>query len=147
MCGTPEGSGRMGIFDLFSGKKERTVAAGVLYGRELKPYDQKMVGGRWLRIEELATGGKSSQWRQAVIEADKTLDYALTQLCSGASLGERLKAARPLFTADVYQGLWEAHKIRNVLVHDAHYEISTLSCREAVGEIKEGLRELGARLD
>lgn len=137
----------MGIFDLFLGKKKRTTTGGIIYGRELKPYDQKIVGESWRRIEELISGGKSSQWRQAVIEADKTLDYALTQLCSGLSLGERLKTARPLFTADVYQGLWNAHKIRNVLVHDARYEISMLSCREAISQIKEGLAEIGARFE
>lgn len=137
----------MGIFDIFLGKKKaKVVTGGTLYGSQLKPYDQKLVADRWLRLAETTTGGKPSQLRQAVIEADKILDYALTQLCSGTTLGERLKTARPLFTQVVYQGLWDAHKIRNTLVHDSNFEISTFSCREAVEKIKEGLRELGARL-
>lgn len=137
----------MGILDLFLGKKKPKAAEGVLFGRELKPYDQKVVADRWQRLEELMAGGKPSSLRQAVIEADKVLDYALTQLGSGNSLGERLKAARPLFTAAVYQGLWDAHKIRNVLVHDVKYEMSILSCREAVSQIKEGLVEIGLRFE
>jgi hypothetical protein len=136
----------MGILDFFKGVTGKRLHLPETYGRQLKPYDQKVVEERWARLTEMVRGGKPSQWRQAVIEADKILDYALTQLCAGSTLGERLKAASSLFTSGVYQGLWDAHKIRNVLVHDASYEMSILSCREAVEKIKEGLKELGARL-
>lgn len=136
----------MGILNFFKGATLKRLHLPETYGRQLKPYDQKVVEERWARLEELVRGGKPSQWRQAVIEADKILDYALTQLCAGTTLGERLQAARPLFLSDTYQGLWDAHKIRNTLVHDSNYEISILSCREAVEKIKEGLKELGVRL-
>lgn len=139
----------MGILDFFIKKntsRNRWSASGVTYGSVLKPYDIKTVSDRWLRIEELLTAGKPSALKQAVMEADKLLDYALTQLCSGASMGERLKNANSIFSPDTYQNLWGAHKFRNALVHETNFEPNPKSCREAAAQVKDGLKEIGARI-
>lgn len=137
----------MGIFNLFGNKKiGRYASYGTGSGTRLKPYDLKVVGDRWLRITELLQAGKPSAAKQAVMEADKLLDYALTQVCSGTSLGERLKNAKDLFVSGVYQSLWDAHKFRNALVHETNFEPSQRSCMDAVAQIKAGLVELGAKI-
>ena len=62
-------------------------------------------------------------------------------------MGERLKNARPYFRDfRVYQGLWEAHKVRNALVHEADYEPIHSVTKGAVAKIKQGLQALGAKL-
>ncbi|MEK7611629.1 MAG: hypothetical protein AAB486_04645 [Patescibacteria group bacterium] len=139
----------MGILDFFIKKNKNRngwKSPGVTYGSVLKPYDIKTVSDRWGRIEELLTAGKPSALKQAVMEADKLLDYALTQLCSGASMGERLKTANSIFSPETYQNLWSAHKFRNALVHETNFEPNPKSCREAAMQIKDGLKEIGARV-
>lgn len=139
----------MGILDFFIKKntnRPRSFASGITYGSVLKPYDIKVVSDRWLRIEELVTAGKPSALKQAVMEADKLLDYALTSLCAGQTMGERLKNARSIFNSETYQSLWDAHKFRNALVHETNFDPIPRSCLEAVKQYKSGLMEVGARL-
>lgn len=135
----------MGIFNFLSSGFGKPVNAGRIFGRVLKPYAIKVVEERWEAVEQLVLGGKPSQLRQAVVEADKILDYSLSQLCSGNSLGERLKTAKDLYSDAVYSKLWDAHKIRNTLVHDVTFEMPTTSCRDAVNNIKAGLVAVGFR--
>jgi len=42
------------------------------------------------------------------------------------------------------QGLWEAHKIRNRLVHDINYFLRYTEAKRAVGLYEKTLRELQA---
>ena len=135
----------MGIFSLISSGFSRSPSAGRIYGRVLKPDAMRVVEQRWETVEQLISGGKPSQLRQAVVEADKILDYSLSQLCSGNSLGERLKTAKDLYSDEIYSKLWDAHKTRNTLVHDVNSEISTILCRDAVNSIKAGLIAVGFR--
>jgi hypothetical protein len=65
-------------------------------------------------------------------------------LTSGTTAGERLKNARSYFkNYAVYQGLWDAHKVRNALVHEVDYEPIQIVAKEAVAEVKRGLETLG----
>lgn len=109
--------------------------------------DVKKIQDRWARVEELVKIGQPSQLRQAVIKADNVLDYALLRLTTGTTMGERLKNACPYFKDyAVYQGLWQAHKVRNALVHEADYEPTHYVVRDAVTKVKRGLEVLGAKL-
>ena len=100
-----------------------------------------------MRVEELVKIGQSSQLRQAVIKADNVLDLALRRLTTGTAMGERLKNAREYFkNYAVYQGLWEAHKVRNALVHEADYEPTHYVVKGAVAKFKRGLEVLGVKL-
>lgn len=130
----------MGFFDFLKPKP-----AGLLrYNLSSEREDQ--IRRSWQQVDELIKLGKPSQLRQAVIEADKLVDKALRDLVLGSTLGERLKSARDLFPREVYSGLWEAHKIRNSLVHEAGYEPPYYVCREAVGKFKEALLALRVNL-
>src|ERR1035437_4068417 len=68
---------------------------------------------RWAHIESLIGGASSSQWREAIIEADIMLDDALAkQGYVGDGVGEKLKAIEPAELSSL-QDAWEAHKVRN----------------------------------
>lgn len=97
---------------------------------------------RWQRIEELKQTSQIANLRQAIIEADNLLDFVLKSKVSGDSLGERLKNAASFFErrAD-YQAAWEAHKVRNRLVHEG--EVLEFSLQEALRNFEKALEGLG----
>lgn len=110
----------------------------------LSRLDVTKIQNEWARVEELVKIGQPSQLRQAVIKADNLLDFALQRLTTGTVMGERLKNARAYFRDfRVYQSLWEAHKVRNALVHEADYEPPHFVVKEAIGKFKRGLASLG----
>ena len=100
----------------------------------------------WKSIEVLLSQKSPSQLRQALITADKCLDNALRDICEGETMGERLKNSQNMFQKDLYNKIWEAHKIRNNIVHEAGYEPPYFVVTKAVDDLKEGLSSLGVRL-
>ena len=54
----------------------------------------------------------------AIIKADTILDKALKLKSKGNSMGERLKNSKTFFRNDLYNQIWECHKIRNRIVHE-----------------------------
>ena len=112
----------------------------------LKPYDKEKVAQDWERIAQLAETNRPSAYKEAVIVADKLLDYILTQISSGETMGERLKNAGEAFPRDVYQGIWDAHKMRNALVHEPNFDLTVLVARDILEKFKRGFQSLGVTL-
>ena len=135
----------MGFLDfLFKKQKRPKYQYQYLF---LSSSDRLKIKEEWVRVEELVKLGGPSQLRQAVIKADNVLDFALSKLTTGTTAGERLKNARPYFkNYTIYQGLWEAHKVRNSLVHEAEYEPMHTVVKNAIAKFKKGLEVLGANL-
>ena len=131
----------MGLFDFLKPKVIKTV---IKYN--LSSSEEEAVRSRWQKVEELLSLGKPSQLKQGIIESDKIVDGVLRELCLGSSMGERLKSARELFNWDVYNGLWEAHKVRNSLVHESSYDPPYYICRETIQKFKRALLALRIRL-
>jgi hypothetical protein len=72
---------------------------------------------RWEHIQELMKSNTSSDWRQAIIEADIILDEMLRRMSyKGTSIGDMLKTVDPADFATL-QKAWEAHKFRNEIAH------------------------------
>lgn len=98
----------------------------------------------WEQIELMLKGGQPSQLKQALITADKTIDNALKDLVLGETMGERLKAAKDHFKQwSEYDKIWKAHKTRNSLVHESGFEPPHYVLREAVENLRKGLKSLG----
>lgn len=97
---------------------------------------------RWQRIEQLKSQGNTG-WQLAIIEADKLLDQALKQAGHpGETMGDRLKGARNTFRDT--DGIWQAHKLRNRLAHEHDIHINQFVIDRALGQLKSGLKDLGA---
>jgi hypothetical protein len=104
-----------------------------------------MVVETWSQIQIQVASKNSSSLKQAVITCDKLLDTVLKDLVGGETLGERLKNAKDLFSNyQIYQTAWEAHKVRNSLVHETNYDPPYYVCNDAVNKFNEVLRDLGA---
>ncbi|GMR19193.1 MAG: hypothetical protein BMS9Abin34_323 [Patescibacteria group bacterium] len=123
------------------GRPKRRETLGIL-----RPYDKDKIAQEWGRIEQLVATSRPSACKEAVIAADKLLDYALVQIVSGEAMGERLKNAFEAFPRDTYQGLWDAHKMRNALVHEAGFDLTVLVAKDVLGKFKRGFQYLGVRL-
>ncbi len=99
---------------------------------------------RWEEILRHLDSVKESEWKFAIIEADKLIEEVLRRGgYPGASLGERLS----LMTQDQLQnldGLWEAHKIRNRIAHDFNYFLRYTEAKHAIEQYRSALKELGA---
>ncbi len=128
------------LFRRAEGKRSRDAVG------DLKPFDKEKISTDWQRIKELAGTGRPSAYKEAVLNADKLLDYALIQIASGEAMGERLKNAYLAFPRDIYQGLWDAHKMRNALVHEAEFDLTILVAREILGKFERGFQALGVKI-
>lgn len=107
---------------------------------------EEKIRSEWSKINELIKLGSPSNLRQALISADKTLDNALRDVMEGTSMGERLKNARNRFDPITYQRVWEAHKVRNNLVHESGYEPAHYVLLESIRDLKAGVTQLGVKL-
>jgi hypothetical protein len=105
--------------------------------------DREFVARKWAAIESMKAAGNGSSLRDAVSEADKLLDYALKQTgARGETMGERLKNSGSRFSD--LDAIWQAHKLRNALAHEADFDLVASQAREAVQDFERGLHDLGA---
>lgn len=114
--------------------------------REIKPPAEAKTEAdlRWGEIKSHANSFSEAEWKLAVIEADKFVDDALKiSGFQGESMGERLMIIQPGQLLSL-QELWDAHKLRNLLVHEVKYQLSHRQVVLAVESFEKTLRELGA---
>jgi hypothetical protein len=99
---------------------------------------------RWDEIKKHVQSFNEAEWKMAVIEGDKFTDDALKAGgYAGESMGERLMLIEPGQLLSL-QNLWDAHKLRNLLVHDANYQLDHRQAVMAIEAFEQALRELGA---
>lgn len=115
--------------------------------RSKKPntVDTQEVAKRWNDIQTSIGLGGTTHFGSAVVSADKLLDYVLRQKgYRGETMGERLRDAQDDFSPAVYSQVWQAHKLRNQLVHEIEGEVLSFQAKEAIQNFERALRELGA---
>ncbi|MDO8623978.1 MAG: hypothetical protein Q7R54_01355 [bacterium] len=100
---------------------------------------------RFAHIQSLMDSKNSSDWRQAIIEADIMLDDMLSrQSYTGNGVGEKLKQVEPS-DFDTLQDAWEAHKVRNQIAHaGSTFDLSETLARRTVARYEAVFREFGA---
>jgi hypothetical protein len=70
-------------------------------------------------IESLLNSSSIIELKHAVLEADKLVDFLLKKKgYRGETFAERLRSAEPHINHDIYQNIWNGHKIRNQIAHD-----------------------------
>jgi len=127
-----------GIWRLFGGGRGRSGVGGG-NGLDLDQNRQK-----WGEIEEMMKLGGPARYKQAVIEADKLLDVTLKEKgFSGEKMADRLRSAQKSMLKEAYNAAWQAHKIRNQIVHESSAEIMDYHAKEAVENYKKALNNLG----
>ncbi len=98
----------------------------------------------WDNILRYANSIRDSEWKLAIVEADKLVDEVLQERgFPGETMGERLMLMAPNQLASL-QDLWDAHKLRNLLVHEMNYQMKHEQALAATRAFERVLRELGA---
>ena len=111
--------------------------------RYLSAEDKALVHVRWHELEQQVAKGGRSRFENAIVEADKLVDHCLKQLgVPGDNLGERLRNSRNRFSD--YQGMWDAHKARNQIVHEVDKEVLSFEAKSVMAKFKRALTDLGA---
>ena len=116
-----------------------------LIGSEINPPTEPVSAydARWQEIKQHLNSINNSEWKFAIVEADKLTDDVLKAAgFVGESMGERLISIEPGQLASLDK-LWRAHKIRNLLVHDANFDLRRSTALEAIDGFEAAIRELG----
>ncbi|MCA9381719.1 hypothetical protein KC678_05615, partial [Candidatus Dojkabacteria bacterium] len=83
------------------------------------------------KIRQDLRSNHSSDLERALISADKLLDFALRHKgVNGNTLGERLKNSEKYFEKRFYNSVWDAHKLRNKLVHEVDATVTVQKLRK-----------------
>ena len=98
---------------------------------------------RWRHIESLMESQNPNDWRQAIIEADIYLgDILAREGYHGDTIGEKLKGIEAS-DLDALNDAWEAHKVRNDIVHQGSaYPFSESLARRTISRYENVFREL-----
>lgn len=92
-----------------------------IFGTVLVPADSEDASPkneRWLRVLQYLETESQAEWKTAIIEADVILDEMTVKMgYRGDTLGERLKSVEKSDFLTINKA-WEAHKVRNAVVHD-----------------------------
>ena len=107
--------------------------------KKLGPKELQYIQSHWIRIIDSFDAHPA----QAVMDADKLLDYLLGKHGFVGSLGEKLKKAGPRFSD--LDGAWRAHKLRNRAAHELG-NLDKRATQEALKQFKKGLNDLGGKL-
>ncbi|MDP2647882.1 MAG: hypothetical protein Q8P35_01410 [Candidatus Yanofskybacteria bacterium] len=114
---------------------------------ELQPVEPAYTGAmsaRWEEIMQRLDSPKESEWRFAIIEADKLTEEALKRAgYPGATMGERLINI-PEGQLESLERLWESHKVRNRIVHDISHYLRYTEAKRLMAGYEQALRELKA---
>lgn len=97
----------------------------------------------WRKIQKNFFAGDDNSLKLAILEADKTLDEALRLAgFRGDTLGDRLQKIDASQLANI-QEIWEAHKLRNRLVHEQDFKLNRDTAERALAIYKQTFESLG----
>ena len=106
---------------------------------EPSKYSIKM---RWEEILRHLSSFREGEWKFAIVEADKLVNDVLKDAgFEGDSIGEKLKNITPEQLQSI-NSLWDAHKLRNLLVHDSSFKVRHTEIRFAIEKYEKALKEL-----
>ncbi|MCL5733522.1 MAG: hypothetical protein M1334_02555 [Patescibacteria group bacterium] len=109
---------------------------------EKKAKNKKLVNKSWLKIKKLMSYNDEGHFKLAIIEADNVLDNILKSADTpGETLGERLKSLNPAQLPNLNE-VWEAHKIRNRLVHEPDYSLDSQTAARTISFYEKAFKGL-----
>jgi len=127
---------------VFFFRKAKKIRTSVLSGGEAPVAKPEIVSEHWQGVLDHLNSANESEWKLAIIEADKLADDLLLQKgYEGESMAERMS----LLTKGELQSLdllWEAHKVRNRIAHKLDFKISRSEALRVISYYEEALKDL-----
>ena len=115
----------------------------LLTGKRGHHFNKESYQAKFLAIENKLAQDNPATFMTTIIEADKLLDKAMIEMgAPGKTMGDRLKKIGSKFTN--LNGVWRAHKLRNVIAHESDIEITYKQAFNALAIYKQALKDLGA---
>ena len=97
----------------------------------------------WRIIKKHFFDGSDEDLKVALIEADNLLDEGLKFAgFRGISLGEKLKGLTEAELPNI-NDVWEAHKLRNRIVHEAGFKLNRDTAERALAVYEQTFKDLG----
>ncbi len=119
------------------------LVAMTLTGKRSHTFNVEEYQTKWLQIENGLVRDDPRTYSMAVLNADKLLDKALSEMgVSGKTMGERMKKANDRFENP--NAVWGAHKLRNQIAHENDFDIDYSQASHALAGFKQALKNLGA---
>ena len=107
-----------------------------------RPYGFPKMRRRWLRIMKRLDTGNESEFKLSIIEADGLLDDMLKKMnLPGATVDDRIQKVTSLMISNVTE-LKSAHQIRNSVVYDPDYRISSSEAKRVLLVYQRTFEEL-----
>jgi len=105
---------------------------------------KKKIVKKWQSVLKKLEAEDENSLKLAVIEADKMFDDLLKKIgYRGEDMGERLKQITPAQLTNI-QDVWEAHKLRNQIVHQPDFRLNRAQAERAIEIYQRALEELQA---
>lgn len=97
----------------------------------------------WKKIMDRAQNESPQVLTLAIIDADKLVDDTLRMLgFTGEHVAERLERLGKSQKMKTLNSLWQAHRIRNNLVHATGFQIASRQAREVLSAYEDFFKEL-----
>ncbi len=113
-------------------------------GTETHSFPKGKIRKQWDKILARIEAKDEANLKLAVIEADGLIDSLLKRIgYKGETMFERLKSIKPVQLKSL-DGLWQAHKVRNRVVHESNFKISLSRAEEVIENYEKVLEELEA---
>lgn len=95
---------------------------------------------QWDKIKKRLESGNESEYKIAIIEADKIIDDFIKHLkYAGENMGDRIGNI-PKGQIDNMDEIKEAHEIRNKIIHEEAFSINYEDAKEVLGKYEHFLR-------
>ena len=109
---------------------------------EKSPEAQKKAFENWRKILEKGRSVDENERKFALIEADTLIEKILgLSGYDGENLGAKLKLVEK-GDIESLDDIWEAHKIRNRIAHEANFKLSSEDVELALSRFERALKEL-----
>jgi hypothetical protein len=107
-----------------------------------RPFGAKRITKLWNKILKRLDTGMESEYKLALIEADDMLDVSLKRMgYMGQTLEERLGKLTSATIANI-DDIYQAHEIRNTIVHNPDYRLSLDEVRSTLDIYQKAFNSL-----
>ena len=107
--------------------------------------DKNNIVRRWKEVKKLVKSGGPSQLAQAILKADKIVDYTLKKLYprETTNVGQYKKAEEFFKRKRDYNNLWYAHKVRNEIAHNMDFDLPHAQAVKVIYKFEKSLKIIG----
>ena len=107
-----------------------------------RPFGAKKTFKRWNKISKKLESGKKADYKMALIEADSLLADILKRMgYKGDNMRELLEQIDAKTLPNI-ENVWQAHKLRNNIVHNPDHELSLDEAKKMFQIYEQAFRDL-----